>query len=71
MKTNFGMVLIGIALIAGVVLGYFQSQKWLKNEAIQGCLLVGIDKFVSADGKGGAEIPNQKAYEVCMKEKGY
>jgi len=71
MKLNIGTIIIGLALIAGVVFGYMQSEKWLKNEAIQGCLSVGVDKFVNADGKGGADVPNPNSYDFCMKEKGY
>lgn len=71
MKQNIGTIVIGIALLAGVALGYLQSEKWLKNTAVQSCLRVGVDKFVNADGKGGADIPNKEAYNFCMKEMGY
>lgn len=71
MKQNIGTIIIGIAVLVGVILGYLQTEKWLKNEEIQGCIIAGVDKFVNADGKGGADVPNMKTYEFCMKEKGY
>lgn len=71
MKNSIGLITIGIALITGVIIGYFQSEKWLRNEAIQGCVMAGVDRFVNADGKGGADVPNIKTYEFCLKEKGY
>ena len=71
MKDIVCTIIIAITLLAGVILGYLQSEKWLKQTAVQGCLEVGIDKYVNDNGLGGAEIPNYSAYSVCMKEKGY
>ena len=71
MKQTIGTIIIGLALLVGVVLGYLQSEKWLKNEAVQGCMVVGVDKYNGIDGASGASVPNIDSYKTCMSEKGY
>lgn len=71
MKNLISTILIFIAVLAAVIVGYLQSEKWLKNTAIQNCLKAGVDKFINADGKGGADVPNKDAYKFCLKEIGY
>jgi len=71
MKNTIGTIIIGIAILTGVVLGYLQSEKFLKNIAVQGCLTAGMDNYVNENGLGGANIPNYESYKICMKEKGY
>ena len=62
-------ILIGCAVFAGVM--YLQSEKWLKQSAVQGCLMVGRDTYNYPVSSSSAQIPNQQIFEECMQTKGY
>lgn len=62
-------ILISVIILTG--LAYLQSEKWLKQNATQGCLQVGINTFNSPKGNSSAQIPDMNTYNNCMQEKGY
>jgi hypothetical protein len=64
-------LIIVAVLTAFIAVVFIQSNKWLMQTAVQGCLLVGQDEYVYPESNSKAVVPNLKAYRQCMDEKGY
>ncbi|RJR24796.1 hypothetical protein C4578_02335 [Candidatus Microgenomates bacterium] len=71
MRKDIGTILIGAALIGAVVLGYRQSERMIKNNAVQGCMTVGVNTYENPEGGSSARVPDWDSYQRCMKEKGF
>ena len=70
--------IIAGVIIAGVLawqLGVWRNtadywvNKWLKNDAVQGCLEVGYEEYNNSAQNSKAVTFNRGAYEFCMEEK--
>ena len=64
-------ILLAVVLVYAVRVSYTQSEKWLKQTAVQGCLEVGFEEYTNPEGNSKAIIPHKQTYEDCMREKGY
>jgi len=60
-------IMIGLIILSGVL--YFQSNRFIKNQAIDGCYSAGKSSFT----KDGQQItaPENYWYNLCMETKGY
>lgn len=74
-NSNSGNVSIVIAIILVALglglIGYMQSEKWLKQNAINVCLHAGLEKYNYPESNTSSEIPSMEMYESCMKKMGY
>jgi Tfp pilus assembly protein PilE len=77
-QNYLSLIMILIAIIIVAILAWFKTgdylnlqEEKLKNEAVQGCLLVGQDEYLYPENNSKAVVPNLKAYRQCMDEKGY
>ena len=69
MKYIFNII-VTIAVVVAVVLGWLIAQKYLHERAVQGCLEVGYEEYNNPAQNSKAVTFNKQAYEFCMGEKG-
>ena len=70
-RTYIGLIAISVAMVVVGILAFVQTTKALKQTAIQGCMVVGVDEFNYPDTNTKATTPNNQAYSFCMEKKGY
>ena len=69
-SNNIGKILIAVVIAALFYEVYSQSDIWLRHQAIQQCLEVGYEEYNNVQKNSKSVVPNRKAYEFCIKEKG-
>lgn len=64
---------ISIAVFAVLtpLLIYVQSNKYLKQKAVQECMLAGKDEYDFPLNNSKSSTFNKESYAVCIQEKGY
>lgn len=64
---------ISIAIFAVLtpLLFYLQSNKYLKQKAVQECMLVGKDEYTFLENNSKSSTFNRESYALCLNEKGY
>lgn len=62
-------IIIAVVLMVAVLLSYVSAQKWMKNSAIDGCMMAGRAQFKNEGGQN-VQVPDYWWLEFCMKQKG-
>jgi hypothetical protein len=71
MKSIKGHLIFALVLLAIAGLAFISFSRWLRQKAVQECLLVGRNVYENLEANSRAEVPDFEIYQRCMKEKGY
>ena len=62
-------IIIAVVLVVTLLLSYIVAQKWIKYQAIDGCMMAGRASFKNEGGQN-VTVPDYYWLNFCMKQKG-
>lgn len=70
-QKDIATVFVAISAIALVVIGFIQSNKFLRQQAIGACIKAGVEEYGYPEDNAKSSTPNMAAYKDCMAQMGY